>query len=128
MTEQLQFTFDSAALDKCGAVGSNYGKVGGTVATCHESAQTMAHDGSAGGVSTQPSLRQFHMHCARTWLVDVRRMRLSGHANWGVYWTMIWMAQEARRDACLLPNAELLDAGLIVAEWVGEIEKPEGRC
>lgn len=46
---------DSAALDECGADGSNVGTGEGAVATHHESAQTMAHDGSAGGVSVQPS-------------------------------------------------------------------------
>lgn len=46
---------DSAAPDGCGAVGSNHGIEKGAVATHHESAQTMAHDGSASGVSAQPS-------------------------------------------------------------------------
>jgi hypothetical protein len=46
---------DSAALDECGAAGSNDSTVEGAVATHHESAQTMAHDGSASGVSAQPS-------------------------------------------------------------------------
>ncbi|WP_175178523.1 hypothetical protein [Achromobacter denitrificans] len=46
---------DSAAPDGCGAAGSNSGIAEGAVATRHESAQTMAHDGSASGVSAQPS-------------------------------------------------------------------------
>lgn len=46
---------DSAAPDGCGVAGSNSGIAEGAVATRHESAQTMAHDGSASGVSAQPS-------------------------------------------------------------------------
>jgi hypothetical protein len=104
MTEQLNLTLDSAALDECGVVDRNHGKAEDTIATCHESAQTMAHDGSAGGVSTQPSLRSFHLHCARTWLGAARRGRLSGYMDQVVYWAVIWMAQDARRDASLPPN------------------------
>ncbi|WP_286936177.1 hypothetical protein [Achromobacter sp. UBA4530] len=46
---------DSAAPDGCGTEDSNPGIGKGAVATHHESAQTMAHDGSASGVSAQPS-------------------------------------------------------------------------
>lgn len=46
---------DSAAPDGCGAAGSNSSIAEDAVATHHESAQTMAHDGSASGVSAQPS-------------------------------------------------------------------------
>lgn len=53
---------DSAALDECGAEGSNHGIGKDAVATHHESAQTMAHDGSADGVSVQPSLRDMVIH------------------------------------------------------------------
>ena len=55
MAEQLVLPINSAALDERGAEDRNHGKAEGAVATHHESAQTMAHDGSAGGVSTQPS-------------------------------------------------------------------------
>lgn len=46
---------DSAVPDGCGAEDSNHGIGEDAVATRHESAQTMAHDGSASGVSAQPS-------------------------------------------------------------------------
>ncbi|WP_427183651.1 hypothetical protein ACL598_17755 [Bordetella bronchialis] len=46
---------DSAALDECGADGSNVGIGEGAVATHHESAPTRVHDGSADSVSVQPS-------------------------------------------------------------------------
>jgi len=46
---------DSAAPDGRGTEDSNPGIGEGAVATHHESAQTMAHDGSASGVSAQPS-------------------------------------------------------------------------
>lgn len=46
---------DSAAPDGCGAAGSTSDIEEGAIATRHESAQTMAHDGSASGVSAQPS-------------------------------------------------------------------------
>ncbi|EJO27582.1 hypothetical protein [Achromobacter marplatensis] len=46
---------DSAVPDGRGTEDSNHGIEEGAVATHHESAQTMAHDGSASGVSAQPS-------------------------------------------------------------------------
>ncbi len=55
MAEQQVLFRDSATLDECGAVARNHSKAEDAVAPHHESAQTMAHDGSAGGVSTQPS-------------------------------------------------------------------------
>lgn len=55
MAEQLLLLQDSAALDECGAVDRNHSKAEDAVATHRESAQTMAHDGSASGVSAQPS-------------------------------------------------------------------------
>lgn len=52
---------DSAALDERGAAGSNCGISEGAVATHHETAQSMAHDGSACGVSAQPSIADLLM-------------------------------------------------------------------
>lgn len=49
-----QLDLFAAAEAICGRVDRNPAIGEGTIATCHESAQTMAHGGSAGGVSSQP--------------------------------------------------------------------------
>jgi hypothetical protein len=52
----------SAGPDGHGAADRNCGKAEGAVAPHHESVPTRAHDGSASGVSAQPSLRDMVIH------------------------------------------------------------------
>ena len=66
-----QLVLFAAAGATCGREDRNLAIGEDTIATCHESAQTMAHGGSAGGVSAQPLpsfeqmydfLRSYYLH------------------------------------------------------------------